>query len=241
MSNPDNPSEEHLAELASWTPRTPSKPTGETNGHGFPTVVYRTPSRLVKECEDAFDAGLLLASLTLIVTVPDVCANIAGMDYRNWCKEYLGLSNDGRKMTEKRKSEKSPDEIKKDFEEIACQGTFTASDLYQLRCAVVHAGSSVIEGKGEKYSPYKVIGVCVQGDKHGIIASYGHTGTGIESLEGCAYDCVVKLEGLISLVAKGVRRFVEEDPGRDREYSTGEGFSRPGVVDYRLLIEKQGR
>lgn len=234
MSNSDNPSEEHLAELESWTPRTPSEPTA---GHGFPTVIYRTPSRLVEECENAFDAGLLLAALTLVVTVPDVCANIAGTDYRTWCEEYLGLSNDGRKMTEERKSEKSPEEIKKDFEEIACQGIFTASDLYQLRCAVVHAGSSVIEGKGKKYSPYKVIGVCVQGDEHGIIASYGHTGTGIESLEGCAYDCVVKLEGLISRVAKGVRRFIEEDPGRDREYSTGKGFSRQGLVDYRHLIE----
>lgn len=236
MSNPERPSEERLAELASWTPRTPSEPT---DGHGFPAVIYRTPSRLVEECENAFDAGLLLAALTLIVTVPDVCANIAGMDYRNWCEEHLGLSNDGRKMTEERKSEKSPDEIKKDFEGIACRGIFTASDLYQLRCAVVHAGSSVIEGKGEAYSPYKVIGVCVQGDEHGIIASYGHTGTGIESLEDCAYDCVVKLEGLISLVAKGVRRFVEQDPDRDREYSTGEGFSRQGVVDFRPLIEKQ--
>lgn len=137
-------------------------------------------------------------------------------------------------MTNARKGEKRPDEIKEGFEEIACQGIFTASDLYQLRCAVVHAGSSVIEGKGEKYSPYKVIGVCVQGDKHGIIASYGHTGTGIESQQDCAFDCVVKLEGLISLIAKGVCKFVEEDPERDREYSTGKGLYRQGVVDYRF-------
>ena len=97
----------------------------------------------------------------------------------------------------------------------------------------MHSGSSVIEGKGEKYSPYKVIGVCVQGDANGIIASYGHTGTGIESQEDCAFDCVIKLEELLSLMAKGVRRFIEEDPGRDREYSSGEGFSRPGMVDRR--------
>lgn len=233
MSNLNYPSEEYLAELESWRPRTPSQPAAETEGHGLPAVIYRTPSRLVRECEDAFDAGLLLAALTLIVTVPDVCANIAGTDYRNWCKGYLGLPNDGVDMTEERKSEKRPDEIEKGFEAIASRGIFTASDLYQLRCAAVHAGSSDIEGKSEKYSPYKVIGVCVQGDANGIIASYGHTGTGIESQEDCAFDCVIKLEGLISLMAKGVRRFVEEDPGRDREYSSGEGFSRPGVVDCR--------
>ena len=57
----------------------------------------RTPSRLVEECENAFNAGLLLAALTLVVTIPDVCANINGTDYRKWCKEYLGLPNDGKK------------------------------------------------------------------------------------------------------------------------------------------------
>lgn len=43
----------------------------------------------MEECEKAFDAGLLLAALNLVVTIPDVCANIDGTDYRKWCKEYL--------------------------------------------------------------------------------------------------------------------------------------------------------
>lgn len=209
------------------------------NEYRFPTVVCRTPSRLVEECENAFDAGLLLAALTLVVTIPDVCANIDGTDYRKWCKEYLGLPNDGRKMTSARKGEKRPDEIKEGFEAIEDRGIFTASDLYQLRCAVIHAGSSAIEGRGEEYSPYKAIGVCVQGDARGIIATYGHKGSGHGSQRDCAFDCVVKLEGLISLIAKGVCKFVEEDPERDREYSTGKGLSRQGVVDFRPLIEKQ--
>ena len=79
-----------------------------------------------------------------------------------------------------------------------------ASDLYELRCAVAHAGSSVIENKGEDYSPYKVIWVCVQGYERGIVASHGHTGTGVESQKDCAFDCVIKLEGLISLMTKDV-------------------------------------
>ena len=104
---------------------------------------------------------------------------------------------------------------------------------------MIHAGSSAIEGRGEEYSPYKAIGVCVQGDARGIVATYGHKGSGHGSQRDCAFDCVVKLEGLISLIAKGVCKFVEEDPERDREYSTGKGLSRQGVVDFRPLIEKQ--
>ena len=37
----------------------------------------------MEECEKAFDAGLLLAALNLVVTIPDVCANIDGTDYRD--------------------------------------------------------------------------------------------------------------------------------------------------------------
>lgn len=225
--------------VADWEPMPSEGLNCSSNDCWLPTVVYRTPSRLVEECEKAFDAGLLLAALTLVVTIPDVCANIDGTDYRKWCMKYLGLSNDGRKMTNERKSEKRLDEIKEGFKTIESRGIFTASDLYQLRCAVVHAGSSVIEGSGEKYSPYKAIGVCVQGNTCGIIASYGHKEISLGSQCDCAFDCVVNLEGLISLIAKGVCKFVEEDPERDREYSTGKGFSRQGVVDFRPLIEKQ--
>lgn len=228
-----------MTAIADWEPTTSEGLKCSDNEYGHPTVVYRTPSRLVKECENAFDEGLLLAALTLVVTIPDVCANIDGTDYLTWCKEYLGLANDGRNMTNERKSEKSPDEIKEGFETIEERGIFTASDLYQLRCAVIHAGSSTIEGGGKKYSPYKAIGVCVHGNTCGIIAIYGHKEINLGSQQDCAFDCVVKLEGLISLIAKGVCKFVEEDPERDREYSTAKGLSRQGVVDFRPLINKQ--
>lgn len=102
-------------------------------------------------------------------------------------------------------------------------------------------GSSVIEGRGEDYSPYKVIGVCVHGDAHGIVASYGHAGTGTENLKGCAYDCVIKLEGLVSLMAKGVVSFLEEDPERDCERTIKSGIDRRGVTDFRPLIQRPVR
>lgn len=224
-----------LDEIVDWKPKASGGLKSDDNEYGFPTVIYRTPSRLVEECEEAFDVGLLLAALSLVVTIPDVCANIAGVKYLDWCKEYLDLPNSGEKIAAARKERKTEEEIAKAFDDITARGIFTASDLYQLRCAVVHAGSSVVMGKGEDYSPYKVIGICVQGDECGIVASYGHSGSGMGSQRNCAFECVVKLEGLISLMAKGVRTFIEEEPARDREYSIGKGFDRSGVTDFRPL------
>mgnify|MGYP004487969161 FL=1 len=224
-----------LDEIAAWRPRASAGVRSDANEYGFPTVIYRTPSRLVEECEEAFDAGLLLAALSLVVTIPDVCANISEVKYLDWCEEYLKLPNSGEKMVAARKEQKTEEEISEALDAITARGIFTASDLYQLRCAVVHAGSSVIEGKGKDYSPYKVIGVCIQGDEHGIVASYGHAGSGVGCQRSCAFDCVVKLEGLISLMAKGVRAFIEEEPARDHEYSIGKGFDRSGVTDFRPL------
>lgn len=226
---------QRLSEIADWRPSTVGL-TSEANEYGLPTIVYRTPSSLVEECERAFDAGLLLAALELVVTIPDVCARIAGSDYRTWSGEYLGLVNDGEKRKGDRSGSKTQTDIDRGFRAMERRGVFTASDLYQLRCAVVHAGSSSVDGKGAAYSPFRVIGVCVQRDSQGIIASYGHTGTGYGKQKNCAYDCVIRLEVLISLMAKGVGRFIEEDPDRDREYSTKEGLDRTGVVDYRPLL-----
>lgn len=78
-----------LDEIAAWKPRPSGGLKSDDNEYGFPTVIYRTPSRLVEECEEAFDVGLLLAALSLVVTIPDVCANIAGVKYLDWCKENL--------------------------------------------------------------------------------------------------------------------------------------------------------
>ncbi len=194
------------------------------------------------ECESAFDSGLLLAALSLAVTIPDVCAHIAGSDYLSWCENYLHLLKDDKTKEKERAKSKTQHDIEEGFAVIEASGMFTASDLYQLRCAVVHAGSSSIEdkGSGAKYSPYRVIGVCVHGDSRGVIASYGHTGTGAEEQENCSYDCVIKLEGLISLLARGVRLFLEEDLSRDREYSDESAGIRLrcGVTDFRPLADK---
>lgn len=104
-----------LDKIAEWRPRVSAGIRCDANEYGFPTVIYRTPSRLVEECEEAFDAGLPLAALSLVVTIPDVCANIAGVKYLDWCKRYLELPNSGEKIAAARKEQKTEEEISEAF------------------------------------------------------------------------------------------------------------------------------
>ena len=65
-----------------WCPKPSPGLQSRENAFGLPTVVPRTPVNLMRECEMAYDDGLVLAALTLVVTVPDVCSRIDGTDYR---------------------------------------------------------------------------------------------------------------------------------------------------------------
>lgn len=230
---------EEVDAIDCWCPKPSPGLQSRENAFGLPTVVPRTPVNLMRECEMAYDDGLILAALTLVVTVPDVCSRIDGTDYRTWAAEYLHLENDGKRMDDERNDLKSEADVERGFDEILSNGIFTASDLYQLRCAVVHAGSSSIDGKGSAYSPYRVIGVSAGFGADKLVAQFGHTANGMEQLENCSYDCVVSLEGLISRMAKGVARFVKECPERNREYSSKKGFDRIGVTDFRPLRTRE--
>lgn len=147
-----------LDEIAAWRPAPSGGLESAANEYGYPTVIHRTPSRLVEECEIAFDAGLLLAALSLVVTIPDICAKAVGMKYTDWCVKYLDLPNTGEKMNAERKDEKSQDEIGDELNGITARGAFTASDLYQLRCAVVHAGPRSSRAKERITAPTKSSG-----------------------------------------------------------------------------------
>ena len=43
---------------------------------GAPRTIERSPRNLIGEARLAFDAGLLISCLTVLVTIPDVCANL---------------------------------------------------------------------------------------------------------------------------------------------------------------------
>lgn len=98
---------------------------------------------------------------------------------------------------------------------------------------------------GARYSPYKTIGVGITGNPENLLISYGHDGVGIDEMTNCSYSCTVNLEGLIRRMAKGVEKFILEDPTRDDEYSFEKAESiedketpvttRKGIVDYRTI------
>ena len=62
---------------------------------GAPRTIERSPRNLIGEARLAFDAGLLISCLTVLVTIPDVCANLIDPSnrdgQRNWCTRYLGF------------------------------------------------------------------------------------------------------------------------------------------------------
>lgn len=220
--------------IENWIPAEDRLPSDD-NDYGWPTVVYRTPSRLVMECEVAFDTGLVSAALCLVLTIPDVCAHIAGSDYRKWSAEYLELIYDGNDRTEDRKETKTQIEIEKGFKTMENRGVVTASDLYQLRNAIVHCESSHIDGKskGAHYTPFNSIGISILENADELVCSYGHTSQGIDEYSDCAFHCEINLAGLISRMARGVARFIREDPARDSEFSLERGINHCGIVDFR--------
>lgn len=180
-----------------------------------------------------------------------------GTDYRTWSARYLQLKRPKGSREKERALEKTQKEVAEGFKCIESEGIFTAADLYQLRCSIVHAGSSVIgkeetkdKGKkkkedGARFSPYRTIGVGLTGNPESFLISYGHDGVGIDEMTNCSYSCTVNLEGLIRRMAKGVEKFILEDPTRDDEYSFEKAESkednetpvtiRKGMVDYRAI------
>lgn len=221
-------------EFAKWEPSTAGL-VSESSKNGLHTTIIRAPSKLIEECQRAFDAGLLCASLTLVVTIPDVCGKLSGIPYRDWCERYLNLLNDSSKRTADRKTRKTEAELDEDFRRITEERRFTASDLYQLRNAVLHSASSEIEdgASGSSYCSFRRIGICVQNDTHSLIAIYGCNSTGEDAHTNCSLDCLVNLTALICRMTEGVHDFILEDPTRDREFSLSDCSRMQGIVDLR--------
>lgn len=62
---------------------------------GAPRIIERSPRNLIGEARLAFDAGLLISCLTVLVTIPDVCSNLIDSSnrdgQRNWCTRFSGF------------------------------------------------------------------------------------------------------------------------------------------------------
>lgn len=145
----------------------------------------RKPSELVKEARKAFECGLYIASLSVLVTIPDICAHLVReswpendkaaerFDERWWCATYLGLPSEVSDCCVTKHEDKSPDEIDGVLSRLLAEEGFTTSDFSQLRNAVLHAGSALVEGFGDKFSPYHAIGICITDSDSQLILGTG--------------------------------------------------------------------
>lgn len=208
---------------------------------GAPQIIERSPKKLIDEARAAFDSGLLISCLTVLVTIPDVCANLIDSSnrdgQRDWCARYLGLPSTPVVDDINRSREQSRVHIERTMSALMREDNFTASDFCQLRNAVLHTGSSVVDGVGAKYSPFHSIGIQVFDDDSQLVIGYGATSSpepnGVES--DCRIKITLNLTALLVCMEKGVARFLNEYPELDKEKGKWE-YLTWGIVDFRAPI-----
>ena len=205
---------------------------------GAPRIIERSPRNLIGEARMAFDAGLLISCLTVLVTIPDVCANLIDSGnkdgQRDWCTRYLGLPGTPVVDDIDRSREQSRDHIERTMSALMREDNFTASDFCQLRNAVLHTGSSVVDGAGAKYSPFHSIGIQVFDKDSQLVIGYGATSSpepnGVEG--DCRIKITLNLTALLAHMEKGVARFLNEYPDLDTEKGKWDCLTW-GIVDFR--------
>lgn len=208
---------------------------------GVPRIIERSPRNLIREARMAFDAGLLISCLTVLVTIPDVCANLIDSSnkdgQRDWCTRYLGFSSAPVVDDINRPREQSRVHIERTMSALMREDNFTASDFCQLRNAVLHAGSSVVDGTGAKYSPFHSIGMQVSEDDSQLVIGYGATSSPEpNAIEGdCRIKITLNLTALLARMEKGVARFLNEHPEFDREKGKWD-YLTWGIIDFRAPI-----
>jgi hypothetical protein len=208
---------------------------------GAPRTIERSPRNLIGEARLAFDAGLLISCLTVLVTIPDVCANLIDPSnrdgQRNWCTRYLGFPSTPVVDDIDRSRKQSRDHIERTMNALIREDNFTASDFCQLRNAVLHTGSSVVDGAGAKYSPFHSIGIQVFDNDSQLVVGYGSTSS--PESDGVENDCRIKisinLTALLARMERGVERFLSEYPELDKEKGKWE-YLTWGIVDFRAPI-----
>ncbi len=205
---------------------------------GAPRIIERSPRNLIGEARMAFDAGLLISCLTVLVTIPDVCANLIDSGnkdgQRDWCTRYLGLPGTPVVDDIDRSREQSRDHIERTMSALMREDNFTASDFCQLRNAVLHTGSSIVDGAGAKHSPFHSIGIQAFDKDSQLVIGYGATSSpepnGVEG--DCRIKITLNLTALLAHMEKGVARFLNEYPDLDREKGKWDCLTW-GIVDFR--------
>lgn len=205
---------------------------------GTPRTIERSPRNLIREARAAFDAGLLISCLTVLVTIPDVCSNLIAPSnkdgQRDWCASYLKFPSSPAVEDIDRSRKQGRDRIEQTMDALMREDNFTASDFCQLRNAVLHTESSVVNGAGAKYSPFHSIGMQVLDNDSQLVIGYGATSS--PESNGVEVDCRIRitlnLTALLVRMEKGVARFLNEHPELDREKGKWDCLTW-GIVDFR--------
>lgn len=222
----------------------------DCNAFGNPTTIFRTPVSLIKECQNAYDAGLLIAASTLVVIVPDVCANIVNSEqtsssrsdkpnqmkvrerYVKWCDEYLFEREDDEGVATS-SVEMLDNHIK---------AAISSDELYRLRCALVHSENHFISQKKTVAHPFSSIGLAATNNCSTLVCGFNSSWFGDDTFKNpnfsdIFYYCSIDLEALIKLMTLGVEKFIREKPSRDKENEDSNRFSASsiGIVDFRPI------
>lgn len=98
-----------------------------------PRTIERSPRNLIGEARTAFDAGLLISCLTVLVTIPDVCANLIDSGnkdgQRGWCTRYLELPDAPVVDDFDRSREQSQDRIDQTMDALEREDKFMCNRL----------------------------------------------------------------------------------------------------------------
>lgn len=123
---------------------------------------------------------------------------------------------------------------------LAMGSRFTASDFSQPRNAVLHAGPALVEGIGEKFSPYHAIGIYITDSDSQLVLGTGVTSTpGPDGKEiDCSFDLTLSLNALLARMEEAVQSFLRDNPQLNVEVGKWRSI-KYGIVEMRTLEPRQ--
>lgn len=180
----------------------------------------------------------VFSRLTVLVAIPDACSNLIDPSnkdrQRDWRARYLGFPSNPVVEDIDQSLEQGRGRIEQTMDALMREDNSTASDFCQLQNAVLHTGSSVVDGAGAKYSPFHSIGIQVFDDDSQLVIGYGVTSSpepnGVEG--DCRIKITLNLTALLARMEKGVARFLNEFSELDGEKGKWDCLTW-GIVDFR--------
>lgn len=187
----------------------------DTVTSAFPwKAVDMRPSDYVTKMNAAFEAKLYISALSLALTLPDVCSTASNQDSRTSGEKYKTWIN-------------------KYFIPVIQADThlsIQASDIYQVRNAVLHNGSLATDaGKPTRYHNIRFF---IYSAADQLIASESSIGIGENpKTEDMEHQLTLNLANYVASMTTAVNDFLNIHPECDKEISKGR-LAYSGIVDF---------